>query len=497
MHDEGRSRPGDPAVTVEPGGDAAVWRDAAALCRALAAAAELAVDDAVTAAGRTVGCVEWDGPAADLHADAAARFGRRSGDLASAVRRAAGAFDDVAASAVRTSAVLADLRAEEAAHAGDPVVAWTVVARREAAVAGHRAAERAAADAVAAAGASLPATWGQVRLLGLTGQQWRDGLRGAGEAAWGAGPESVTFLLRWGSVPGVLGLYDPVDRWENDARAWLVDRGGGRDSGGAYWTAYGVGTVGAMLLPGPAGKTGPVDDAARLAGAGRAVGGGDDAGRFVAAAADGPGPWTGPQGLRLTEAQNLQVIKFHDRAVEAERSLTPRLLEISERSGVPMAGLENRLKSLESSRRKVADRLAEQGIGGDAAPVIAGMNDAVRYTFTSADATYVSDVTHVVGQLEAAGLERVRWHLSWPDDGYQGLNTSWRDPATGQLFEVQFHTPGSFAMKEHTHALYEERRLPGITAERDAVLRAEESELYRQVSRPPGVELLARPPAGP
>lgn len=455
------------------------------------------MDDAVSAVTRTVGCVEWDGPAADVHAAAATRLGRRSADLGSAVRRAATALDDVAASAARASAVLAEVRAEEAALAGDPVATWTLAVRRESVLAEHRAVERAAAVAVAAAASALPGDWGGRRVLGLTGQQWRDGLRGAGEAAWGAGPETVTFLLRWGSVQGVLGLYDRVDRWENEARSWLVEWGGGHDTGGAYWTAYGVGTVGAMLLPGPAGKTGPVDDAARLAGAGRVVGGGDDAGRFAAAAADGPGPWTGPQGLRLTEAQNRQVIEFHDRAAEAERSLTPRLLEISERSGVPMAGLEHRLKSLESSRRKVADRLAEQGIGGDAAPVLAGMNDAVRYTFTSADATYVSDVTHVVGQLEAAGLERVRWHLSWPDDGYQGLNTSWRDPATGQLFEVQFHTPGSFAMKEHTHALYEERRLPGITAERDAVLRAEESELYRQVSRPPGVERLARPPAGP
>ncbi|MGF1664298.1 MAG: hypothetical protein ACFCVG_17845 [Kineosporiaceae bacterium] len=480
-------------MTAGPDGHAAAWRDTAARCRAVAVAAGLAVDDAVSAATRTVGCVEWDGPAADVHVGAATRLGRRSGDLASAVRRVANALDDVADSASRTSALLAEVGAEEAALAGDPVATWTLAARRESVVAEHRAVERAAAAAVAAAASALPVDWGERRILGLTGQQWRDGLRGAGEAAWGAGPETVTFLLRWGSVQGFLGLYDQVDRWENDARSWLVEWGGGQDTGGAYWTAYGAGTVGAMLLPGPAGKTAAVDDAARLTARGGALGHADDVARLPAAS-HGAGPWAGPDGLRLTSAQNRQVVEFHDRAAEAERSLTPRLLEISERSGVALAGLEHRLKSLESTQRKVADEVAEQGGGADAAPVLARVNDAVRFTFTSSDATYVSDVTDVVRRLEGAGFERVRWRLSWPDDGYQGLNTSWRDPVTGQLLEVQFHTPGSFFMKEFTHPLYEERRLPGITAERLLEVDAEDRWLHGQVTRPPGVERLVTPP---
>lgn len=32
-------------------------------------------------------------------------------------------------------------------------------------------------------------------------------------------------------------------------------------------------------------------------------------------------------------------------------------------------------------------------------------------------------------------------------DGYQGINTTWRDPSTGHSFEVQLHTPESFAAK--------------------------------------------------
>ncbi|MGF1646333.1 MAG: hypothetical protein ACFCVF_05370 [Kineosporiaceae bacterium] len=482
-------------MTADHGVDSSALRDAAARCRAVAAAAELAVGDAVMAVARTVGPAGWEGPSADTLAAEATRFDRRSAALGSAVRRVATALDDVASSAARTSAVLADLRAEEVAGTGDPVATWTVAARRESVVAEQRAVERAAAAAVAGASASLPGDWGEPRVLGLTTQQWRDGVRGAGEAAWGAGPETVTFVMRWGSVQGVLGLYDPIDDWENDARSWLVDWGGGHDDGGAYWTAYGAGMVGTMLLPGPAGKTGAVDDAARLAGTGRVLGSGDEAGRLVAAS-DGPGPWVGPDGLRLTDDQNRQVIAHHERAAEAERSLTPRLLEISQRSGVAMAGLEHRLKGLESTQRKVADRVAERGREPDFAPVLAGLNDTVRFTFTSSDATYVSDVTDVARRLAEAGFERVRWHLSWPADGYQGLNTSWRDPVTGQVFEVQFHTPGSFWTKEYSHPLYEERRLPGITAERRLEVDAEGRWLHGQVTRPPGVDSLATPPTG-
>ena len=44
----------------------------------------------------------------------------------------------------------------------------------------------------------------------------------------------------------------------------------------------------------------------------------------------------------------------------------------------------------------------------------------------------------------------------WDGDEYKGINSRWRDRvATGQAFEVQFHTPESWDAKQKTHDTYE------------------------------------------
>jgi hypothetical protein len=47
---------------------------------------------------------------------------------------------------------------------------------------------------------------------------------------------------------------------------------------------------------------------------------------------------------------------------------------------------------------------------------------------------------------------------SWDSDQYKGINTQWREPETGQRFEVQFHTWASFEAKQLSHAAYERIR---------------------------------------
>lgn len=480
------------------GARAAALRDVASRCRATADVVDLAAQDAATAVTRTVGCVLWDGPAATAHAEATRRLADRARAAVLLIRRAADALEDVAASAARTSAVLREIGAEAASAAvrGDAVRAQVLEQQARAAQAEHRSAEQAAAVSLTAVASALPTDWGAARVLGLTHAQWRDALRGAGDVAWEAGPESVSFALRRLSVPGWLGGWNWLDRTENDAKAWLQDRGGGRADGAAYWGVYGSGTVAAAFLPGPFGKPGAADNAARIAAAGPgALRGGDEAVRSAdewRRLADRAGEWQGSDGLRLSARQNREVILFHADAAHAERSITPRLLEVSHRMGVPMAGLEHRLKTLDSLRRKVATGLVHSG--ADAPGELAELKDSVRYTFTSSDTSFVDDVTAVAGQLEASGFDRVRWHLSWPDDAYHGLNTAWLDPETGHVFEVQFHTPGSLWMKEQTHGLYEERRTLGLDEERVAALAREEAELYRQVTRPPGIDRLRVPP---
>lgn len=43
--------------------------------------------------------------------------------------------------------------------------------------------------------------------------------------------------------------------------------------------------------------------------------------------------------------------------------------------------------------------------------------------------------------------------------GYRGVNSTWSDPATGQRFELQFHTPESLTAKEVAHPIYDLSRV--------------------------------------
>ncbi len=59
---------------------------------------------------------------------------------------------------------------------------------------------------------------------------------------------------------------------------------------------------------------------------------------------------------------------------------------------------------------------------------------------------------------------------------------------TGQKFEVQFHTPDSFAMKDQVlHPLYEESRLATVTAARKIELNDQMAGLAAGLEVPSGV----------
>ena len=74
----------------------------------------------------------------------------------------------------------------------------------------------------------------------------------------------------------------------------------------------------------------------------------------------------------------------------------------------------------------------------------------------------------------------------WQDPFYRGVNTRWADPASGQLFEVQFHTPRSLEAKEFTHTAYEMRTDPGVSTDEKLRLAAREREINAAVPVPPG-----------
>ena len=200
--------------------------------------------------------------------------------------------------------------------------------------------------------------------------------------------------------------------------------------------------------------------------------------------------WTG-EGLSVA-GEDLRVLNsFAAEAMRSEPSISGSLRSIVD--GLPTSELEGfsaRLKGFDSLARKTATDMGED-LG--AANALADINDSIRYTVMTPGDDFAGAANHVADSLSGQGFENVSFKNTFGSSDYQGINTNWRDPATGRSFEVQFHTPESFAAKTETHILYEEQRLPGTSPERVAELKALQAEIFGTVPTPSGATSVGLP----
>ncbi|MDO0937156.1 hypothetical protein QQY66_37600 [Streptomyces sp. DG2A-72] len=235
-------------------------------------------------------------------------------------------------------------------------------------------------------------------------------------------------------------------------------------------------------------------------GSGSGGGGGDAGGPPLGGGShlpDGPmeprgnlpdGSWEGPQGLRLSPEENAATGQFMDRALATEPRITEAIRAASGHvEHGQLNGLEYRLKGEDSLKRKVATVLLEDArLTPDRA--LANIRDSLRYTVEIPTRDYSHGVQQAVDELRARGFENVTFKNTWERSGYKGINSTWRDPSTGQIFEVQFHTPESFVAKMDTHVLYEKGRLPGISSDEFAAIQAAQNDLFDKVPVPRGAD---------
>ncbi|ARX80760.1 MULTISPECIES: ATP nucleotide 3'-pyrophosphokinase [Streptomyces] len=207
------------------------------------------------------------------------------------------------------------------------------------------------------------------------------------------------------------------------------------------------------------------------------------------------GGWEG-DGLRLSAEENRKVDAYVARARQAEPAITRDVRAAAHLGGADLIGLEHRLKSPDSLKRKVATDLKEYP-ENTVDQALARLNDAVRYTLRWPDGEYVTGATIASQVLSAWGNDTTKWSNTWGRaQGYKGLNSGWRAPDSRQRFEVQFHTPASKYAQEETHKLYEEQRLPTTSPERKKELQAQQNALFAAVPVPDGApELTAPAPA--
>ncbi len=201
---------------------------------------------------------------------------------------------------------------------------------------------------------------------------------------------------------------------------------------------------------------------------------------------DGEG-WKSAQALyRKTNAYNKIILK--------EPGITADLKKISNNTGVTMVGLEYRLKSKESFLRKVGTESEHSLDPQRIKDTISFTNDVIRYTYQDNPLTLVDSYKNIAGELQEKGYDLVRVKNFWNNKGnpYNGINCTFRvhDPEGKgyQDFEVQFHTPESYGVKDRMHKDYEAWRLLDAASPDAIALRRKMMEQSRGMEIPANIE---------
>ncbi|EHQ92153.1 minor capsid protein [Desulfosporosinus youngiae] len=215
---------------------------------------------------------------------------------------------------------------------------------------------------------------------------------------------------------------------------------------------------------------------------------------------DAPKTFDDFRDLKYTEAEKWGTLKAdyrklnaYDKIIAKEPGITKDLKEVSEATKTEMVGLDYRIKSKESYLRKVnmdsKESLSPQVIDN----TISGTNDVIRYTYQAPHSKLVGQYAVVNQALAKKGYSLVKLKNTWPvkANPYKGINCTYQSP-NGQKFEVQYHTPESFKLKNgEMHSLYEKWRLMKNKADPEAVkLSRQMNELSKNLKVPDGIETL-------
>ena len=152
-----------------------------------------------------------------------------------------------------------------------------------------------------------------------------------------------------------------------------------------------------------------------------------------------------------------------------------------------LVGLEHRLKDEDCVKERIAEDIRVKGrTVGEAFQTL---GNAVRFTFQYPEDRYTEGVLGDLGQLTAQGFTEVQRLNFWTRPGeHKGIVSCWRQPQSGTLLEVQFHTRPSYEAWQLTHPAYERLRHPDASDAERADLKAFIRQVYGFLvrRRPPG-----------
>ena len=165
------------------------------------------------------------------------------------------------------------------------------------------------------------------------------------------------------------------------------------------------------------------------------------------------------QNIKYTDQLEYGILKaqskgmtYYNKALENEPTITDQVKKMAKSTGMNSLGLEYRIKTKASFLEKIRKNYNPNGNEYE-------IKDIVRYTLGTDPENLTDKTLLAIDKFEKEGYNTVRIKNTWhPDSSYNGINTFIKSP-DGQTFEMQYHTPESFDLKNgELHKLYEKQR---------------------------------------
>jgi len=190
----------------------------------------------------------------------------------------------------------------------------------------------------------------------------------------------------------------------------------------------------------------------------------------------------------IKEDLSLSVEKLVEKSQKIEPTITADISNIATKSGGKLVGLENRLKSPYSIKRKIEAEVAD---GFSKSLSLNKIRDAIRYTTVFKENDFVTRYKAMQHLLATEGYKTIVVKNTWKNDSaYKGVNTFIQNE-DGDVFEMQYHTQQSFDVKNGLlHKLYEKFRDPKTPIHEKEKLLLEMRKLSSKIKVPEGVELI-------
>lgn len=167
-----------------------------------------------------------------------------------------------------------------------------------------------------------------------------------------------------------------------------------------------------------------------------------------------------------------------------EPEITNDLLKLQGEVGTLM-GLEHRIKPFSRILEKTVSEMVDYD--GSFSRAARNINDSVRYTFVIPDEVYIEKIDLCLHKMEELGYQVIDLKNKWKSVEYKGINVRLVSKNNDDIFEIQFHTPLAYRIKEGDDSKTKEnstRTLYQVSRDKNAPgwlrLKADKLRIYLQ-----------------